>query len=295
MSKNEFTVKVKDKDVRLKTIKITPEIRLESQKHYAKALNEALNNDYFIKIEVDRILQSKGAVDLEAEEKQAAEARKKIKEMEVALRSAVQAGKRLTKSQGRQLALDIRAERLKLNTIGQNIVAFYDQTAENYANNAQTQFFIFACTVDAETGLRFWRSYEEFLTDTQAQPEAGSQTTTYLEAVKEFMALATGMDKDYERNRYENQWLIRMGFMNDKLQLIDDKGRTVDEEGRLINTEGRYINEAGEFLDVYGNAVDKDGNLLITDGWGDAPPAPAEKAVEVLPTPTLSSTSKVPA
>lgn len=268
MAKHEFIVNVNGSDTKLKVIKITPEIRLESQKYYAKALNEALNNDYFIRLELDRILEGKGVIDPEAEDRKAAEIRKNIKDMEIGLRKAAYNGKILTKSDGRKLAIEIKAERAKLSNVGSSINSFYEQTAENYASNHQTQFFVYACTVLADSGERYWRSFDEFLKDAQA-PNPDNKPTVYAEAVKEFLSLAYGIDKDYEKQFYENVWLIRMGYMNDKLQFVNDKGKTVDGEGRLINDEGRFINEAGEFIDVYGNVVDKDGHLVVEDGWGE--------------------------
>ena len=124
------------------------------------------------------------------------------------------------------------------------------------------QFFIYACTVYADTGERYWPDFESFKND-QDSPVIGP-------ASKEFLSIITGLDKDYEKKLPENAWLIRMGFMNDDMRLINSDGKLVDFDGRLINEDGRWINEDGAFVDSEGSLIDENGMLIIEDGWEDS-------------------------
>lgn len=258
-NKHEFEVNGKQ----LRVIKITPEIRFESQKWFAKALNEAMRGGYPLRIEMERELENRKAYDPAEDEKKATEIRKKVKELEIQLRQGIVNNRKMTKAEGKALAIEIRKERSKLREIGAAVSNFFSNTAENYAAGEQMQYWLYACTVKADTGTKYWDSYEKFKTDTESEE--------YKKAAEEFLSVVTGVDKDDEARRYENAWLIKQGFMNKDLQLINDQGKLVDEEGRLINKDGRYINEAGEFIDIYGNAVDEEGNLLVKDSWEVSP------------------------
>jgi hypothetical protein len=269
MAKHEFTVG----DKTLKVIRVTPEIRMESQKYFAKALNEAMENGILLRAEMEEHLANRGLLDSVADEAKAAQIRKAIKDLEIQLRQGIQDGRRMTKEEGKKIALQIREERAKLREIGTTVSNLLSNTAESYANNEQMQYFLYACTVDAKSGQRYWPTYESFKADTDSE--------AYAKSTGEFLSMMTGVDKDYERKLYEHQWLIKMKFMNEDLQLIDDQGRLVDSEGRLINKDGRFINANGDYVDIYGNPIDETGNLLIADTWGVTDtPKPETKVVE---------------
>lgn len=258
-----FTVKVGDKEVKLKTMAVTQEVRLESQKHYVKALTESMSNGYQLRVEIERMLQAKGLMDTAQDEKDQFNIRKSIKDKEIELRTAVKSGRKMTKEEGRALAISIKEDRLKLNEIGSGVSGYFNNTAETYASNEQIQYFVYSCTVLAENGERYWPSFEAFKADVE--------NPVYSQAIRELLTSMTGLDKDYERKLYENSWLIRMGFMNEKLQFINDKGQIVDTDGRLIDDKGRYVNSDGKYVDVYGNLVNENGDLLVPDLWSGVP------------------------
>lgn len=261
MSKNStFIVNVDSKDIGLRILSISPEVRLESNKIYADAFNFALNNDYPLKVEMQKILENKGLLKTEEDDNKANNIRQSIKNMEIELRKGLRGSRRMTKDEGKELALKIKTKRRELNSIGSEIGSLFNTTVDNYADNERLQYFMYACTVYADSGDKYWKSFPVFKNENNIK--------LIEEVTKAFISNISGVDKDYEKNLYENQWLIRMGFMNDKLQLIRPDGKLVDESGRLINDEGRFVNEDGDFVDIYGNAIDKDGNLLVEDTWG---------------------------
>jgi hypothetical protein len=259
MNKNEFTVTIDTKEVVLKTVPINQEIRLESNRFYAKALDESLSNSYLIRPEVDKILESKGLLknnnDIES-----SDLRKAIKDLEIQLRKGFKDHRRMTKDEAKQVALSIRKARTKLTNVGSEVNAMYNNTAENYAENERIQYFIYACTVYADSGNRFWKSFASFKDETDAK---------LVEAIsRNFISVVYGIDKDHEKNLYENKWLIKMGYLNEDFQFMRKDGKLVDENDHLIDKDGRFVDEQGDYVDIFGNRVDKDGNLLEVDSWG---------------------------
>lgn len=260
MSSRDFTVNVDGQGVNLKVISITPEIRQESQKVYAHAMLEALGNDMLLRAEANDILEERGLLNIEQQEKKADDLRKQLKEMEKQLRSARNTdGSKMTREQGKSLALKMRDLRSEISSIGQDLSDFYSNTVEHYASNEQMQYFVYACTIYQVGGKRYWPSFEDFKKDTSSP--------VFESAISNFVSMSAGVDQDFTKSFYENQWMIRMGYMNDKLQLIDSEGRLIDENGRLINDKGQWVNENGHLIDAYGNLIDDKGNLIMEDGW----------------------------
>jgi hypothetical protein len=266
--KNEFTVKLGEKELKLKSLVISTKLRLEGQRIYASALKEANDKGLWLKPEVDAMLEAKGLLNTLNEEKKIAEVREKVKNLEMRLRRGInENGSKMTKEQGKTLALEIRKERNSLGEIGQNILAYYNNTADSYASNMLTKYFVYATTVNAEDGALYWRTFEDFQND---------QTPVMDAAIRNYLKVQ-GADLDAEKNFYENKWLIQMGFMDNQLNFIDSKGRQITEDGILLDPEGRFINEAGEYIDRFNNRVDKEGNPL-EDVWFQSKPETAKDA-----------------
>ena len=247
-----------------KILAISPSIQLESQKYYAKAFDQAIEDGAPLHIQIKSMLQQRKLLDDLGDEQKLLKLRKEIKDLEVTLRRGVLNEKRMTKDQGRTIALKIRDLRGDISNMGSDLTSLYSNTAENRADNERYQYYIYACTVKEYDGSSPWASFEKF-------KEADTKSELVQKALTTFLAVSTGIDQNFEKNRYEIQWLMKMGFMNDKLQLIREDGKIVDAEGRLINEEGRFVNERGEFIDAFGNAIDVDGNLLEKDTWGVCP------------------------
>lgn len=260
MSKSNIVVtKVNDKEVKLKVIKVTPEIALESSEQYAKAFNIGLSKGMLLHEELRKIYESRGLLDTTADDKKLKELRKEIKDLEIELRKGRIGDRRMTKDEGRALALKIRVKRGELSSISGRHMDLFSNSVENYADNERSKYLIFACTVYADTGDRFWPTVQHFI------DEKNNELAT--DVIQAFVNVSAGRDGDPSAALYENQWLHRMGFMNDKYELVRADGKAVDEEGRLINSDGRFVDENGDYVDIYGNPIDKEGNLLVEDTW----------------------------
>lgn len=258
--KNEFKVKVGEKEVVLKTLNINSDISGESNEHYAAAFTRALDKKMPLKIEIEKVLTDKGLLDLESNTEKVKSISKQIKDSEIELRKAVRNERRMTKAEGREIALKMKRLRSELSSVGNELNNLFNNTVESYADNERWEYFIYATTVYADSGERYWKSFAAYRNDTDSP--------VYAEARKRFLSHLTGINNDeLEKSYYENKWMVKMGFMNDKGQLIDEKGRLVDEDYRLISPEGYYVNESGERIDLFGNRIDKDGNLMEQDAW----------------------------
>ena len=83
------------------------------------------------------------------------------------------------------------------------------------------------------------------------------------EAVKQYLSLAMpGLDTP-DAELPENQFLIRFGYVDDKLRLINEDGHLVDVDGNLVNEDGFYVNKKGERVDVNGRLLDENNDYVV--------------------------------
>lgn len=267
MSKVKFTVEGTEYCV----VEPSVEVKNESNKIYNTALYQAISDGYLLNCEVEKILRERHVLE-EDDDAKIEEVNKRLKSLEKELRSAKRNGRRMSKEEGKAIALEMRSLRNSLREIGRTRGDLASKTAESYADNIRFQHWLFQCTKLAESGERYWKTYEDFLAD--------QDSTVALEAMKYFISILTKIDPDYEKRFYENGWLIRQGFMNDALQFVRPDGRTIDEAGRLIDAKsGRFVGEDGQFVDTFGNTVDEAGNLVTADEWATVETAAADKPV----------------
>lgn len=256
MNKNEFVTKFNDKEVTLNTVTLNSRIRREADKYANQAFQEAISNKFILNVQVEQILRDSG-YDFDKEEKQFADLQKQIQDAEKQLLSGRKDGYKLTKKEGRKLALEIRRLRNELLNVSSARQSLYNRTAEKQADNERMQYFVYACTIDPSNGKPFFRTFEE--------SKENADSDLVLDATRNFLKTVLGFDNEAEKQLPENKWLIKYGFANDKLQLINKNGQLVDEEFRLIDENGRFINDKGEFVDINGNRVDENGNMILSD------------------------------
>ncbi len=260
ISNKKVEFKVNDRNYYVKDL--SNDVRMEGQKIYNIEFKKGLDAQMPLRMEIEETLRARGLYNSEADDLRIKELSDELKLNEIRLRRGENVdGSRMTKEQGCEVAFRMKELRSQIGEVGSGLSDLMQNSVENYANNYQMQYFIYACTYQ-QNGSRYWNSFDDFLKD------AGSEVSTA--ATKAFVSLMTNVDSDFEKKFYENKWLIRQGFMNDKMQLINADGCLVDKEGRLINEDGRYINDKGEFVDRNGNRVNKDGELLEEDVWESA-------------------------
>lgn len=257
-----FNATVDGVDKSFQVLELTNDIRTEGSAFYSKVFHRAVADGAKLKVEVDRFLEARGLTNLHENELKEKKLRSEIRTLESRLMSGKHPnGSRMSKEEGRELALLISRKRREANSIGNTLTDFYASTAERIAQNEQWQFFVYSCLRNAD-GSKIWNSYEDFQ-DTQ---------DNYAEVIEkgtsELIAKAFKLDPNYEKRLTENAWLIRMKFMNQDLQLINSDGHLVDEDGRLIDSEGRFVNKDGQRVNIYGDLVDEWGQIIFPeDGW----------------------------
>lgn len=159
-----------------------------------------------------------------------------------------------TKLDAKKAALNVRKlrnERLKLYSKKN---ALYEHTAEGYADRAKTNYLISACVVYANNGKQYFRDLNDYLN--RAEEKAA------LDATEAFLKLVFADLFELDKKNYENQLLLKLGYVDDKFRLINEEGKLVDEEGREIDENGRFVKN-GKFVDADGNEVDENGEYVI--------------------------------
>lgn len=159
-----------------------------------------------------------------------------------------------TKLEAKQAALSLRklrGERLKLYSKKN---ALYEHTAEGHADRAKTNYLISVCVVYGNNGKPYFRDMNDYLN--KAEEKAS------LDVTEAFLKLVYADLFELEKKNYENQLLLKLGFVDDKFRLINAEGKLVDEDGREVDDNGRFVKN-GKFVDADGNEVDENGDYVI--------------------------------
>jgi hypothetical protein len=250
--KNEFKTKWNDKEVTLYVSDITPKIRRDSEKYVNKAFQQAIEDGALLTAEVNKLLEAR--LSLEEDKEKLDVLRETLKTKESVLLSGKDNGKRLSKLEGRAVALEILKLRNQIDLLNSNRDSLYNRTAESLSESERINYLIFATIYNLETNRTFFKSYEDYLDNSDTELVADSKNY--------FFKFQFNHDVRENENS-EIKFLRKYNFIDQLGRLIDSKGRLCDENFRLVDEKGRYINENGEFINIYGHKVDENGNLII--------------------------------
>ncbi len=150
--------------------------------------------------------------------------------------------------------------------LGKNDLYMY--TADYHADTARLNYLIWSCCAYNDTGKLYWTSVDDYVN--QSDGEVAKQALlTYLELMRE--------DTSEEDTLYENVFLRKYGFANEKNQLVDKKGRLLTDDGKLINADGKYITDGGALCDINGHLVNEEGEYIVSSAeWDTAVPVYSE-------------------
>lgn len=155
-----------------------------------------------------------------------------------------------------KIAISMRKTRRKLMELRSVRNRMDEMTAEGQSDNEAFNFLVAECTLNDETGERYFPNYEYFIEHSNDQAA--------IEAATNLMGLLYGLDSnDYEAKLPENKFLKDFNFVNDKLRLVNKDGKLIDESGKLINEDGYLVNEAGELVDEDGKRITADGEYAV--------------------------------
>jgi len=250
-NKEVFKVTIDSKEKELCVRRPGPAEGRKAQTHYNQTFAAALQSGGLLRARVDGYMREQGLWD-DKKEAQQRDLMKKLSDLELRIK---QGGIKLTEA--KKLALQMRELRGKFRELLSQRNSLDVNTVEGQAENARFNALVSLCLVYNDSGEPVYKSVDDYL-------EHAGDDAAFTGAVK-LGQLLFRLDKDYEANLPENQFLKRFHFVDGDLRLINKDGKLVDEDGRLIDEEGRFINAAGEYVDRDGRRVDDDGNLVISE------------------------------
>lgn len=167
---------------------------------------------------------------------------------------------KLKVSEGKVKAIELRRLRNNLRNLIAERISLESNTAEGLAENAKFNYLVSSCTF-YEDGRKVYSNVEEY--NNKAEDEIAFQAAA---ALGEMMFQ---LDKNYEENLPENQFLKRFHLVDNDLSLIDKEGNKVDVDGTRVNDDGWLINEKGERIDREGNLLSEAGYLILQADYED--------------------------
>lgn len=252
-NKRTFTVEVDGKELKLAVLRPSAKQQQQGMLVHGRAFRDAARPDdgkkgTFVRKALDGVLREQNVWD-DFKQKELERLQASLFEKEYRLAKGG-----IKKSEGRALAIAMRQDRRALAALTSESNAYDAMTADAMAENARFNYLVSACTVDAETGKPYWSDEESYFVD---DSPAG------LRAPNEMANLLYDLDDEWEKKLPENAFLLKHGFVNDKLELIDEKGRRIGEDGRLLDDKGRTVNEQGELIDRFGRALTETGEYKV--------------------------------
>lgn len=134
--------------------------------------------------------------------------------------------KGVTKAEARAAAIELRRARGELARLLAERNAMEANTAERLAEDARFNFYVAHCTVYAESGKPYFTSVDDYLNR--------SEETDAFAAADHFGRLYYDVDPDFEKKLPENAFLLKYGFCDQELRLVDKEGKFVDEKGNVL-------------------------------------------------------------
>lgn len=253
MNKKVFTTKDEDgKTVELATKKPTAAQRVQSQLVYNKAWKIAEAAGCTLRRSLDDLARKHGVWD---DEKVARvrELETQIISKEKQLRSGANSFKSV--EDAKQCALDIRKLRGERMDLLRSRDELYSYTAESYADDVRIKYFIAETTVNNESGVPYFKSYDDFLEK--------SETDAARDSLVNYIQMTVEDLPDENASLFENQFLLKYKLVDEKYRLVNKDGHLIAEDGRLIDEEGYYVDKTGKRCDRDGTPVGKDGEYDI--------------------------------
>lgn len=265
IKEKEKTLDVKvqngDKEETVKIVVRKPNNALvsQAQRVAAKCWTDCIRDGIMTKKELEKFMKEQDIWNKDKEDEQ-----KKISEeinaLEKKLYLGSNNGKRLTKSEGKNIAIEMRRKRFELRNLISERMSLEQNTAESLSDNARFDFLVANCTY-YENGQKVYSNIDDYTEKSDSEIAFAAAT-----ALAQMMY---SIDKDFEARLPENKFLKMFNFVNDELSLVNDKGETVDTEGRTIDENGYYVNEEGKRVDKDGNLLDENGNYIISVEYVD--------------------------
>jgi len=161
-------------------------------------------------------------------------------------------------SEGRRIAIEVmskgRAEIMELVGKRQQLDS---ATVESVAENYKFAILVVKCVRYAEDGKPYFKSYDDFM-------DRGDEQAA-IDACQILAEMIYNVDKNIHNNFFENRWLKKAGFVDNRGRFVNSTGHLIDEDGRLVDEDGRFVNENDELIDLHGIRITETGDFLCMD------------------------------
>lgn len=251
-------VKVNNNDGTEKTVKIIVKkpnniAQQGAQRAAAKVWSECLRDEIMTKKELEEFMKAHNIWNKD-KEKQQKDIINSINDMEKQLFIGSK-GKRLTKSEGKRIAIEMRVKRAELRDLIAERMSLEQNTAESLSDNARFDYLVSCCTF-YENGEKVYKDVEDY--SQRADDDIAFKAATAL------AQMMYSVDKDFEAKLPENKFLKMFDFVNEDLSLVNSNGETVDTTGKRIDSNGYYLDDEGNRVDKDGNKLDENGNYILS-------------------------------
>lgn len=244
--KEECRFEVDGKDYFIRNI--TSKIISDAQLVYKRAFKKALNDGCILRKSLMKRMEEDG---IWSREKQSEydDYIKKIATIEYKLNTGKDEDRKLTVSEGRELAIELSRTRIEMRNLISEKNEADNNTAEATADNEKFNYLVSACIYDYITKKPVFSSYEDYLNRADSD-----------EAYKfasEFARFYYGLEKDYEKTLTEYKFLKRFNLIDDDGNFINKDGKRVNVNGELIDSEGYRVDENGNRIDINRNPLEE--------------------------------------
>jgi hypothetical protein len=244
------TVDAEGKPLKLVVKRPTPAQITDGENVYNRTFANALKGGGILNGGLSKHIRDQGIWD-EERQKKFDELDKRLTENYLKLRKGGAAG--LKKSDGREIAIQIKRDKLAQRMLTSEVEKLQEFTVESQSFQKRIEYFVSVCTL-TEGGKPYFKDVEDYVGRIDEQSAR--------DATAKFMILFFNVDADADKKLPENEFLLKYGFVNEKLQfvdkdgnLVDLEGRRIDDEGFLLDAEGRRVSEDGELLDSNGEVI----------------------------------------
>jgi len=247
MKKVFKTTDVNGNEIELWLIDPSPKVTVESQLIYNKAWREAESKGAILARQIEEIGTRQGLWG-EDKKNELIEIEQLIRDSERKLMGG--ANSFSTLEEARTAAIELRKLRNKRLDMLEWQNDIYSRSAESYADQVRTQFIVAVCTVYPNKAAYF-KGYEDFLNR--------SDEKAVIDALLAYVEKQSEESQSRLEDLYENKFLKKYNY-------VDDKYRLINKDGHLISMDGKLINDKGQYVDNQDRLVDRDGNLVGDDG-----------------------------
>lgn len=251
-NKTSFSVKDKDgKELKLAVLRPNLKQQKQAQIHYNALFAELVTQakPAVLREALDDVARKQG---LWSDEKQE-EYNKYLDEFNEAERALDSGGIRL--SEAKKLALRMKWLRAKMSSMRSWRTRLDALTAQGQADNHSFNYLVSECTVYDETGQRFFKSLDDYLSRDEDDASA--------EAAGKLAELMYELDSNFQQKYAENKFLIQYKMMDSELRLIDKDGNLIDEDGKRVNEKGQWVDSDGNLIDEGGHKLNDKGEYVV--------------------------------